>query len=247
MIKNESLMVAMTPAKPIKMTGAGTTGMETGPVETNPLVTYGTSGDDKLIASASGVYGDPAIVKAGAGNDVVYGSCGVDHLYGGAGHDWMQSWGDHDKMFGGTGNDMLKSVGAFNQLYGGEGNDILVVEAGSIGAHVEGGEGNDSLFGSADGSWFDGGEGNDKLFIANGGADGASPYEKSVYIGGAGWDVAKLETAKFGQDAWIETNQYGVDTLHWFNWAGQEQTDTVYQIEQFDIGGTLYTYDQLHI
>ena len=57
----------------------------------------------------------------------------------------------------------------------------------------------------------------------------------------------KLDNAKFGQDAWIETNKYGLDELHWFNMAGQEQVDIIHEIEQFDISGTYYTYDQLLI
>lgn len=211
-----------------------------GPVQTDPMAIYGTSGNDTMYAPATGTFENEMRLYGGAGDDKLYGSTGDDLLDGGAGNDQLFGVGGHDSLYGGAGDDKLFGGGDFDSLIGGAGNDLLKAAENSY-AHLEGGQGNDTLIGSAQGGWFDAGVGNDFLYIANGGAND----EDGVYIGGDGWDVAILEHGHPNKDVWIEKDQFGIDTLHWFNWKGQEQTDTVYQIEQFNVGGVLYAYDQL--
>jgi hypothetical protein len=68
-------------------------------------------------------------VDAGAGNDVVFGSAGIDIIFGGA---------DNDLIYGKDGNDVLLGGSGMDMLYGGNGNDVL-----------DGGVGFDFLFGEA--------------------------------------------------------------------------------------------------
>jgi Ca2+-binding RTX toxin-like protein len=76
-----------------------------------------------------------AVIRSGAGADVVEGGAGNTRVFAGAGDDVVVTRGGNDKIFGGRGDDIL-SAGAgddvvkggpgFNVLVGGRGADVLV-------------------------------------------------------------------------------------------------------------------------
>jgi Ca2+-binding RTX toxin-like protein len=111
----------------------------------------GSAGNDSLIGDTDGnnndvIYGGTAgndIVRAGVGNDLVYGGSGTgsgndilygdnnnDTLYGGADNDRLYGGIDDDRLFGGVGNDRLDGGSGRDTLYGDAGVDTLVGGAG---------------------------------------------------------------------------------------------------------------------
>lgn len=105
---------------------------------------YGGAGDDTIEAVGAKL---DVLVRGGAGNDHITGSYGDDTLFGGDGDDTLIGGysGDHgDRMYGGAGNDVI-SGGPFSTFIG------------------DGGDGNDSIYGSA--SLMDGGAGDDLLSV----------------------------------------------------------------------------------
>lgn len=213
--------------------------------DTDPLATYGTGGNDTLTAKSGGTAAHASRTYGGEGNDTIKGSSGVDKMYGGGGNDIIDAVGGHDLLSGGDGDDILWGGGNFDKLLGGDGNDWLAADLGSTGSILDGGKGSDTLQGSHMGATLFGGEGNDFL-IAQVAYNGAS---ESAYHGGAGWDVLSLPKAwnvsEQMKEAWIDQDANGQYVLHWFSQGGHEQTDVVSGIEQFNIYGTLYSFDQL--
>ncbi len=213
--------------------------------DTDPLATYGTSGNDTLNAKSGGTAAHASRTYGGEGNDKINGSSGVDKMYGGDGDDVISGKGGNDLLSGGDGNDILWGGGNFDKLLGGDGNDWLAAAQGSKGSVLDGGAGSDTLVGSSMGATLNGGEGNDFLVAAFAG-NGAG---ESHYNGGSGWDVLSLprtwNVSEQMKEAWIEQDANGEYVLHWFSHGGHEQTDFVSGIEQFNIYGTLYTFDQL--
>jgi uncharacterized delta-60 repeat protein len=117
-------------------------GVSEGEYEEQPLMIFGTDGDDLIVVTSS----SKVMVYGGYGNDTIFGGMNDATLYGEAGN---------DHLFGG-----LKK----NLLDGGDGNDHLKIGAkNSYGAVLLGGAGNDVLIGGAGDDVLDGGEGNDKL------------------------------------------------------------------------------------
>lgn len=109
------------------------------------LTVYGGSGRDYIYLEA------PALVKAGAGDDVVdamendysppatiFGGEGNDRLLGGVAGAVMNGGPGEDTLYGGGGNDTLDGSDGNDVLKGGRGNDGLT-----------GGAGNDRLFGGS--------------------------------------------------------------------------------------------------
>ena len=86
------------------------------------------------------VFGDdlavPTWTDAGAGNDTVVGTSGVDEIYLGDGDDTADAGGGNDFVAGGAGKDVIQGGAGNDSLYGGDGDDLVV-----------GGPGVDSLFG----------------------------------------------------------------------------------------------------
>ena len=214
--------------------------------ELSPLTQFGTNGNDTMTALSGGTISAPSITYGLDGDDKITGSTGVDVIYGGAGKDVLQGVGGHDKLDGGTGNDTIWGGGDGDILKGGAGDDYLAGALSAKNVILEGGAGNDSLVGSyGGGGIIDGGIGNDFFMIRATGSGGAD----NRYIGGSGWDVASLDRLLVApnQEAWIDVNAQGDHVLHWMARNGQMQTDIVEGIEQFNIAGTLYTFDQLLI
>src|SRR5262249_36097850 len=82
-------------------------------------------------------------VRAGAGNDFIYGKDGFDALYGGEGNDYIDGRGGDDFISGWAGNDSLVGGDGNDQLYGDTGNDVL--DGGAGDDHLNGGDGIDAV------------------------------------------------------------------------------------------------------
>lgn len=115
-------------------------------------------------------------------NDTIHGQHGSDLIYGGKGDDYL--YGDDsayrrttgvDTVYGGSGNDVIRAhVG-----YGEDGNDSLNAPQ-SGGAHLDGGSGDDKLYGRFDCDTLVGGSGDDHLEGQN---------ESDTMTGGDGADT----------------------------------------------------------
>jgi serralysin len=124
------------------------------------------SGDDSVVLCNDASGGIEA--RLGDRDDLLYMEVpGVDAAWGQGGHDQMEATGA-DTLYGGDGNDTMWTA---RYQYGGLGHDWLI--GTDIYSRLEGGGGNDSLFGEG---------GNDKLY-GNSGADYVS--------GGPGHDLAR--------------------------------------------------------
>jgi hypothetical protein len=84
------------------------------------------------------------------GNDTLWGGDGDDFLDGGIGNDVLMGQGGHDRLEGGDGDDLLIAGSGADVLLGGAGADTLVG-----GWEMDGGAGNDLLFGRPDFNDFD--------------------------------------------------------------------------------------------
>jgi hypothetical protein len=132
------------------------------------------AGDDTVYLNSQTVAGQQPIKKTA----YVWGEAGNDWVEGGEGKDIVDLGTGEDVAFGHSGNDVLWAEGTNCSLNGGNGNDRIEAEAGEM--VLEGGSGNDLLqaFGNGSG-WLDGGLGNDRIY----GGDG-----DDVLIGGPGND-----------------------------------------------------------
>lgn len=119
-------------------------------------VVFADYGDDRVYAGTGA-----DIVYAGAGQDLVQGEAGDDLIFGDVS---ATATGDTDQLFGGDGRDLIDGHGGDDLLVGG--NDIgdiyLPGEAGQ-GDWMNGGKGNDALYGSTRGDLLAGGAGQDTL------------------------------------------------------------------------------------
>lgn len=134
---------------------------------------YGGMKDDALFLS-----GERHMVRAGDGNDRIYGSTGADELHGEVGNDVIYGSSvalnndpseavmasDADTIYGGAGRDLL---------FGGAGNDQLYADFAEEtqtgeGDWLLGNQGADSLFGSSGNDYLGGGEGSDLIMGRDG-------------------------------------------------------------------------------
>jgi Ca2+-binding RTX toxin-like protein len=123
---------------------------------------------------------DNDTLDGGTGNDTINGGAGTDIIHGGDGIDTID---------GGAG-----IVGTHDQLFGDGGNDVIKAGKGDTGALLDGGLGNDQLYGTIAANVMNGDDGHDYM-SGGGGAD--------VMHGGAGDDVMTGGTAA--------TQMYGDD------------------------------------
>ncbi|MGB0454195.1 MAG: calcium-binding protein, partial [Bacteriovoracaceae bacterium] len=137
-------------------------------------------GDDLL----SGGQGND-LLYGGDGNDTLEGGSGTDKLYGGDGNDTFIAEGK-DQYYGGSGEDTIQTDSdlTIDQSFGrgnsiekivGDGDsevrgdnsnntiDLRNTELEGI-AEVDGGKGDDRLYGNDDGNNLDGNKGNDRLY-----------------------------------------------------------------------------------
>jgi Ca2+-binding RTX toxin-like protein len=143
-------------------------------------------------------------IRAGSGNDTVYGLAGFDQLYGEDGDDTIYGGDDSDVIYGDNTNNSL--VFFNNTLVGGGGNDSLY-----------GWHGNDTLFGN---------EGNDSI-VEGGGDDtisGGTGVDWLYYNYSSGGPV----TVNLGVTTAQNTGGGGIDTISGIeNLYGTGSNDTL--------------------
>lgn len=161
-------------------------------------VIFGGAGDDELDGGSGsdwveGGDGNDLLFSGGGGRDVLLGGGGNDALWanlngslenvvlsgghgadlvvGGAGNDWVDGgFGDDsiDYVYAGDGDDSVVGGGGMDFLLGQGGNDTIVQTSGT--AWLDGGAGNDSLWGADGWDILFGGPGSD-LLVGRGGND----------------------------------------------------------------------------
>ena len=191
----------------------------------------GNGGNDTLNLVADGIWGtDFAAVNEGSPGNV--GTCQLilldgksrfaDVLGGGDGIDTLNLTGGSDafslhdafSLFNSNveltidGRQMFSSPRAtgIELIRGGDGDDIIDLTSSDYligGVHVDGGTGNDDLWGNAGDDWLTGGEGNDTLFGGVG---------NNILNGGAGADVFQFVKLGSANDI-IEDFLPGTDHL----------------------------------
>lgn len=159
------------------------------------------TGDPYFVYYKNG--GGDDTLNGGAGNDILVGQAGNDTLYGGEGDDILAGWEGDDQLIGGAGNDLMAGdFGRYEQPLQRAVPAALVVLPGVVGSSssdastieqtgadlLDGGAGDDTLYGEGGSDFVIGGEGNDVLY-------GDAPYlpqelqAADILDGGAGDDV----------------------------------------------------------
>jgi len=155
---------------------------------------FGDAGDDTIDASAA--TSDGSVLMGGAGDDILTGTSGNDHIYGssadavqgsadgadslvgGDGGDYIQGNAGNDTIDGGAGSDRLRGGADDDSITGGDGNDS-----------INGNVGNDTIDGGADNDFIHGGQGNDVLLGGTGDDILMGDLGNDTLTGGAGFDV----------------------------------------------------------
>lgn len=149
-------------------------------------------------APATHRIGIAAVIDAGAGDDLVRGGDLGNDLLGGSGNDTLVGGLLDDWLFGGDGNDVLfaGNVTNVNFAIGDASAQALAIAArGGNGNYLDGGAGDDRLYGSTGSDWLEGGAGNDLLvggeggdIIAGGAGDDRGANGEARLFGGGGAD-----------------------------------------------------------
>ena len=126
-----------------------------------------------------------------AGN-VINGTAADDTIFGLGGNDTLAGRAGNDELHGGTGDNIVKGGPGFDTLFGDAGHDTLSLRNSDLGGAAYGGDGNDTLTGSANetaSSWLEGGAGDDVL-IAKGGSTALVDFDggNDRLVGGTGDD-----------------------------------------------------------
>jgi hypothetical protein len=204
----------------------------------DPLVTVKRDGTVRFIGDDHIVMGGTAQndkMKAGGGNDTLWGDDGNDILEGGAGNDSIIGGAGNDILTDREGDDFLKGGDGKDALFGGVGEDLLVggeghdfINAGDDGNEafgglgndvILGGDGDDELLGNEGNDWLTGGRGDDHLIGDNG-----NPF---------GPPLADTDTAVFvgkSRNYTITNNADGTITVS--DNVGNDGTDTLTNIER---------------
>ncbi|NBZ87700.1 beta strand repeat-containing protein [Stagnihabitans tardus] len=171
----------------------------------NPEILTGTLAGDTVLALA----GDD-VVYGFDGNDLIMGAAGDDILYGGSGDDTLQGGAGEDFLFGQSGNDLVTYAASLAAITldltipglstGDAAGDVLqsierlqltafddILRGSLMAENVQGGAGNDLMFGEGGNDLLMGNSGNDTLC----GGAGTDTLD-----GGAGIDTASFATAQ---------------------------------------------------
>ena len=181
-----------------------------------PARITGTAGNDDIIHED--LYGDGALIVAGAGNDLVWGSIGDDTLIGGIGNDDLEGGFGEDSLVGGTGNDSLRGDRGNDTLIGGAGNDF-----------IQGNDGNDSINAGSGNNGLNGGRGDDTISVGTG---------HDTVLGGEGEDTAILGFAT----AEIDSASISYNTIFIDHHGGQSYFTN---FEYFQFTNATYTLSEL--
>lgn len=150
-------------------------------------IVNGTAGDDLIDASyvdwdndrvdaldarnQPNVGTDLDVIRAGDGDDTVYGLNDRDNIRGGTGSDEIYGGDNNDTLFGDEGNDRIEGGDGNDVAYGNDDQDDIYGQAG-----------NDRLFGGAGDDTITGGEGNDVMYgDANNRFEGATGRDTFVF------------------------------------------------------------------
>jgi Ca2+-binding RTX toxin-like protein len=154
---------------------------------------YGGSGGENLLVGATPEdYNDPEdgnnLIFGGDGTNTIYGGPGGpglrrfrgladspahnvlvggkgdDHIFGGDGPDEIRAADGNNWLYGGGGDDVISNGVGVAEIWGGPGDDMLYAGFGDSPAYLYGGDGNDTLVGSANANDFlFGGDGDDEI------------------------------------------------------------------------------------
>ncbi len=182
----------------------------------------GTGNDTIFYGQGGATSADGDSVSGGDGDDViddVSGTAGWDYddtLDGGAGNDTIYGGAGDDLIYGGTGNDHLNGEDGNDTIYGGSGVDTVYA-----------GNGDDVVYGGDDGDWLEGGSGND-LLEGEGGSDSIlAGSGNDTVLGGDGADYLYGDTGDDSLDGGADGDMFffasgwGNDTI-----TGGETTTT---------------------
>ncbi len=193
----------------------------------------GGEGNDRLF----GGNGNDALL-GDAGNDVIDGGAGNDTLTGGAGNDSLLGQGNDDTFLigendgvdtivGGTGIDAIDASlapGGVTITFSGDTSGTVTAAGTSSNfssiERVQGGAGNDTIFGAGGEDVFDGGAGDDSLF---GGADNDEIYGGDGNDTLAGGTNSDTMYGGAGDDRFVINPGDGSDTL--VGGAGEDRVD----------------------
>lgn len=197
---------------------------------------YGGSGNDTLTAG-----GGNDSLWGGEGNDTLEGGTGNDRLYGEAGNDTLQGGDGLDILVGGDGSDSLDGGADNDVLIGDGQGDLQSVIEDAVNAEtfrdfldlkspeelesymskfeteddgndtLEGGDGNDLLFGMGGDDFIDGGAGEDAIFGGSG--NDIIVYDKADYLvsGGSGIDFMVSDDSGLTLDTLLSGGKDGKD------------------------------------
>jgi Ca2+-binding RTX toxin-like protein len=126
-------------------------------------------------------------VRAGTGNDTLFGGAGNDSLYGDNGRDSIDGGAGNDRLFGGLGRDTLIGADGQDTLDGGAGSDSM--DGGENADLLLGNTGNDILIGSTGHDTLEGGIGADRLYGGDGHDVLRGGSGTNLVSGGAGNDT----------------------------------------------------------
>jgi len=140
-----------------------------------------------------------AVIDGGAGNDVIIGGELGNDLLGGEGNDTLVGGQLDDWLIGDAGDDVLFAGRAANVTFA-SGDAVAeaaaVAAAGGNGNYLNGGEGDDRLYGGTGSDWLRGGSGIDRLLGGDGGdileagvGDDRGTNGDAAILGGAGSDI----------------------------------------------------------
>ncbi|WP_159083710.1 peroxidase family protein [Nocardioides terrigena] len=157
-------------------------GLRTGEIPaTNDKIRAG-QGDDALWGYAGndrieGGSGNDSHL-GGAGNDILTDTFGDDNIKGGWGNDAIKAGSGDDLVLGGHGHDYVNTGSEFKTVFSGTGRDFIV-----------GGNGRDTVFGGEEDDWIEGGAHGDLLQGDNADQFQANPHGgNDIVDGGAGND-----------------------------------------------------------
>ncbi|WP_425481498.1 calcium-binding protein, partial [Luteimonas suaedae] len=153
---------------------------------------------DGVVASGQHMINVAAVIDGGGGHDTIRGGDLGNDLVGGAGNDWLVGGVLDDWLLGGDGSDILFAGNVANIAFAvndSAAESVAISTDGGNGNYLEGGTGNDRLYGGRGSDWLDGGAGNDRLvggaggdILQGGGGDDRGANGEAVLLGGAGSD-----------------------------------------------------------
>ncbi|MEL7100163.1 MAG: calcium-binding protein [Pseudomonadota bacterium] len=128
-------------------------------------------------------------IRAGTGNDTVFGGANDDRIFGGSGNDILNGHNGNDLIAGGNNKDRINGGNGDDRLFGQNGSDRL--DGGKGNDIVNGGNGGDMLIGGRNDDILTGGTGSDTFrFFGDSGADVITDFE-------AGRDVLEFTKGDF--------------------------------------------------